>query len=154
MNTEFRSSKSIPLVWGIGLAIIGIGYLFLFFDPSWPGWINYGYEKMYLGQWVQLIGTCIAIFAIPLSILRRQKRKEGRVHTARMHTARAIAPEKAENFFDKYSSWQSILIFGAGGIVGYTLVTELASQYPLLEIPFGLSVIFGFSLGLWRLVNG
>lgn len=148
--SEFRSSKSIPLVWGIGLAIIGIGYLFLFFDPNWPGWLNYDdYSKLFLGQWVQFIGILIAMFAIPLGILRNQKKKGNR-----LHTARAIAPEKAESFFDKYSSWRSILVFGVGGLVGYTLVTELASSYPLLEIPFGLSTLFGFSLIIWRLVNG
>jgi len=147
--SEFRYSKSIPLVWGIGLAIIGIGYLFLFFDPSWPGWINYEYDKMYTGQWVQLIGTLIAMVVIPLVIHKNQKRKEGR-----LHTARAIAPEKAESFFDRYSSWRAILVFGVGGLVCYTLVTELVSGYPLLEIPFGLATLFGFSLLIWRLVNG
>lgn len=150
MSNEFGANKTIPWIFGFGLAFILLGEFLLSRDPSFPGWINMDYERvdLYLGQWVQFGGFALGIITFIVIGVSKLAKSDTPVVA---QTERKIRPEKVKDFFTKYSSWNTIGVFGGVGLIGYVASSFLPGFPAWAEMIFGMMLWTGGAFLIWRL---
>jgi len=138
---------AIAIVWGIGLAIIGIGYLLGTGDSERTD----GY-----GDWFMVGGFAVVIALSIIGLLTKKSKtpKEQPISNAR--TAKIeIDPEKITNWLDKFATWSRGLTIFLVGLVSYVLIVNYVdpTTAPYLEPIAGIVTLFGGGILMWMLSN-